>query len=102
VDSSANRTWIHDVFDTGWNIGAIDLIHSEGMNYFGAVKGQLGRFSWGDRVEDTGLGDLSRVGGEDPIDLLPNLQFESLESNGNNCGAKIRIASTNLLEQTSR
>lgn len=72
-DDCAAVSGILDVLDADRNRSTDGLVHGEGMDDFGAVKGQLGGLGRRDGVEEVCCGHLAWIGGEDTIDLFPDL-----------------------------
>lgn len=93
---------VFDVLDTNGNAGFDDLIHGEGVNNFGTVKGQLGGLGRSDRGQQASGGHLARVGSKDTIDFLPDLQLRGANSDSDQSGAKVGVATADLGEEAAR
>ena len=98
ADDGAGRARVHDVLDANGDACADDLVHGDGVNHLGTVESRLSRLGMRDGFQEAGRGDLSRIGGEDAVDL-PDLQLASPEANGSESGADIGVASTDLPQQ---
>jgi hypothetical protein len=91
-----------DVLDADGDAGLDDLVHGEGVDDFRSIEGQFGSLGWGDRGQQTSGRYLARVCSEDTIDLLPDLQFRGANSDSNQGGAKVGVATSNLSKETAR
>lgn len=100
-DDGAGTTRVHDVLDADGDAGADDLLHGKGVNDLGAVEGQLSSLGGRDAGQQRGGGDLARVGGEDAVDLLPDLQLPGLDADCDQGGAEIGVAAADGVEQAA-
>lgn len=102
VDDGSSSERVLDVLDSDGDGGSDDLFHGEGVDDLRTVVGKLGGFVGSDDGDETSGGDFARVGGEDTVDLLPDLKFGGIETDGAECSTEIGVASSNLLEEGSR
>lgn len=105
LDDGAFAAGVLDVLDSDgdWGLGLDHLVHGQVVDDFGAVKGQLGGLGWGDGRDESGGGDLGRVGGEDAINFLPDLKLISPEADSSQGSAEIRVATADVtIQKTSR
>lgn len=100
-DDGSGATRVHDVLDADGDACADDLLHGEGMNDLGAVKGQLSSLRRRDAGKQSSRGDLARVGREDAIDLLPDLKLLGLDAHSNQCGAEIGVPTSNGVQNAT-
>lgn len=100
-DDSAGIAWVHDIFDANGNAGADYLLHGEGMDNLGAVEGQLSGLGGRDGGKQSGGRDLAWVGGEDAIDLLPDLELLGPGTNSYQSGTEIGVSTANGVEQSA-
>lgn len=100
-DDGASTARVHDVLDADRDAGANDLLHGEGMDDLRAVEGQLSSLRGRNAGEQSSRRDLARVGGEDAIDFLPDLQLPGLGANCNQRSAEISISTADGVQQTT-
>ncbi|KAI3485790.1 hypothetical protein L1887_50836 [Cichorium endivia] len=98
-DDGAHAGGVLDVFDADGD-GLFDgLLHGEGVDDFRAVVGELCGFLGSDGGDEACGGHLARVGGEDAIDLLPDLELLGLDADGAESGAEVGVAAADLGEE---
>jgi hypothetical protein len=100
-DDGAGVARVHHVLDADRDAGADHLVHGEGVDDLGAVEGQLGGLAGRDGVEEARGRHLARVGGENAVDLLPDLEFLGAQAHGGQSSAEIRVATADVLQQTA-
>lgn len=69
------------------------------MHDLAAVIRQLRRLLRGDDGDETRGGHLARVGGEYPVDFFPDLELGGLQACGEQGGAEVGVAATDLAEE---
>lgn len=86
LDDRASGMRAEDILDADGDSGDA-LLEGEIVDYFAAVEGQLPCFVGSEGGEELGGGDFSRVGGEDAINFLPDLELAGGETDGDEGGA---------------
>lgn len=102
VDDSTIVAGVHDVLDPDGDASTDDLVHSEGMDDLGAIEGQLSSLTRGDRAEEAGGRHFARIGGEDAINFLPDLEFLCTETDGSKSCTQVGVATANVFKETTR
>jgi hypothetical protein len=100
-DDGASTTRVHDVLDADGDARANDLLHGEGVDDLGAVEGQLSSLRGRNAGEQSSGRDLARVGSEDAVHLLPDLQLPGLDTNRDQCSAEVGVSTSNGVEKTA-
>lgn len=97
-DNGAAAARVLDVLDADRDrrVRTDDLVHCHVVDDFGAVERQFSGFRRGDGVQQPGRGHLGRVGREDAVDFLPDLQLLGLERDGAQRGAQVRVAAADV------
>lgn len=101
VDDSAGVARVHDVLDPDRDAGTDDLVHGERVDDLGSVEGQLSSLAGRDSVEETSSRNLARVRGENTVDFLPDLELLRTQADGGQSGAKVGVATANVLQKTT-
>ena len=101
-DDGSCTARVYDVLDADGDACTDDLLHGEGVNDLGAIEGQLSSLRGRNAGEQCSGWDLARVGGEDAIDFLPDLEFPGLDTNCNQCSAEIGVSASNGVQKASR
>lgn len=61
------------------------------------IERQFGGFGGCDGGQEACGGDFAGIGGEDAVDFFPDLEFVGFEADADEGGAKIGVASSDLL-----
>src|SRR5579883_2360144 len=65
-----------------------------GVQHFGAVVRELGGFRVSDLIEDGGIGDQSRIGGHNAVDIGPDPKLARIQAGGKNGCRKVGAAAS--------
>lgn len=72
------------------------------MDDFRTIEGQLSSLGRSDAGKQGGSRDLARIGSEDAVDLLPDLQLLGLDTNCNQRSAEIGVTTSNGVQKATR
>ncbi len=99
VDHRPAPARVLDVLDADRDLAPDRLLHRERVHDLAAVVGQLRRLVGRDDGDEARSRDLARVGREDPVDLLPDLQLGRLEADREQRRAQVGVAAPDLAQE---
>lgn len=91
-DHGALAGGVLDVLDADWDACPDHLLHGERVDDLGAVVGEFCGFLGCDHGDEARGGDLTWVGGKDPVDFFPHLEFVGIEADSEEGAAEVGVA----------